>query len=305
LYCIPKEKVIAMGSSSAINTLQAFLEERGISGTIQNMSPVGGGCIGDAQKIDHSAGSYFVKIMPVGQREVLEAEADGLRALGEPGVIAVPRVLGTGSLEDGRGFLVLEWIQQRPGSRVDQGVFGRQLAQLHRSTNQNYGWNRDNFIGSNPQINTPENSWVQFFARHRLGYQYALGKKNGQIGGDFAHRLQGFIQNLGDFLTEPQEGPSLVHGDLWGGNWIAGEEGQGVIIDPAVYYGHREVDLAMTEMFGGFSSAFYKGYQEEWPLSPGYEERKQLYNLYHYLNHLNIFGASYRGACLGILRYFQ
>jgi protein-ribulosamine 3-kinase len=206
-----------LNSNSEREALESFLAEKGLSGRIETIRPVGGGCIGDSQRIQHSQGDFFLKTMPPGQGKVLGAEAEGLAALAEPGVIPVPRVYGTGVLPDKRPFLLLEWVQQAPTGKVDQRGLGRNLAQLHRVTHRQYGWPRDNFIGHNPQPNTPSASWVQFFSLNRLGYQFELGQNRGLIDGDFARRLEALIKNLGDFLREPPEGPSLVHGDLWGG----------------------------------------------------------------------------------------
>ncbi|MDH5513031.1 MAG: fructosamine kinase family protein, partial [Gammaproteobacteria bacterium] len=182
---------------------------------------------------------------------------------------------------------------------------GRELAQMHRATQKQFGWRHDNTIGSTPQINTPASDWVGFWREHRLGFQLELAARNGR---NLMRRGERLLADLGNFFRTYHPEPSLLHGDLWGGN-VGATEGQPVIFDPAVYYGDREADLAMTELFGGFSARFYQAYQEAWPLDTGYKVRKTLYNLYHVLNHFNLFGGGYASqaermmdALLGDLR---
>jgi fructosamine-3-kinase len=180
---------------------------------------------------------------------------------------------------------------------------GRGLAAQHRTTAETFGLDHDNFCGSNAQINTPTDDWVTFFGERRLGYQMELVRSRGRLPGRRGDRLENLIAQLGNWL--PSHPPaSLLHGDLWGGNWLVTAMGEPALIDPAVYYGHREADLAFTELFGGFPAAFYQAYQSAWPLDPGYEERKPLYNLYHLLNHLNLFGESYGGGVDSILQRY-
>jgi len=173
-------------------------------------------------------------------------------------------------------------------------LLGRQLAALHRVTHTRFGWHRDNTIGSTPQINTQKNDWVTFYREQRLRYQLELAAENG-YGGSLQRRGEQLLERLPAFFISYRPRPSLLHGDLWGGNHAALTDGTPVIFDPAVYYGDREADLAMTELFGGFGSGFYSAYRAAWPLDPGYRVRKDLYNLYHVLNHLNLFGGGYRG----------
>jgi fructosamine-3-kinase len=213
-----------------------------------------------------------------------DAEADGLRALGA--VVRVPRIL-----EHGADFIVLEKLDLKRSG--DWAAMGRMLAKLHRSHGERFGWHRDNFIGLSPQLNKWTDEWAEFFAEQRLKPQIERAKQ-------YAIELPDVRKLLADH--EPK--PSLLHGDLWAGNAGFIEEGP-VLFDPAVYYGDREADLAMTELFGGFPEDFYSSYQKEFPLEEGYERRKHLYNLYHLLNHLNIFGGGYLGqvnATVGLLR---
>jgi len=213
-----------------------------------------------------------------------EAEVDGLRALGA--VVRVPRIL-----EHGADFIVLEKLDLKRNG--DWAAMGRMLAKLHRSHGERFGWHRDNWIGLSPQFNKWSDDWAEFFAEQRLKPQIEMAKQ-------YAIELPDVRKLLGDHKPKP----SLLHGDLWAGN--AGFIAAGpVFFDPAVYYGDREADLAMTELFGGFPAAFYAAYNESCPLEDGYEQRKHLYNLYHLLNHLNIFGGSYLGqvqATLELLR---
>ena len=169
---------------------------------------------------------------------------------------------------------------------------GRRLARLHRVTGSRFGWDRDNTIGATPQVNTPGSDWIAFWREHRLGFQLGLAARNGH-GGRLQQRGGQLMEKLPEFFRDCTPAPSLLHGDLWGGNAGFDASGDPVIYDPAVYYGDRETDIAMTELFGGFSADFYSGYNAEFPLDAGYAHRKDLYNLYHVLNHLNLFGGGY------------
>lgn len=212
-----------------------------------------------------------------------DAEADGLQALGA--VVRVPRIL-----DRGPDFLLLEQLDLRPGG--DWAALARMLATLHRQTGPRFGWHRDNFVGATPQVNDWRDDWAVFFQECRIQPQLALARKNG-----FDLPEPPRLEN-----HNPQ--PSLLHGDLWSGNAGFIDEGP-VIYDPAVYYGDREADLAMTELFGGFPARFYDAYNEAFPLPPGYETRKHLYNLYHLLNHLNLFGSGYLNQVKTTLKLLQ
>ncbi|MEM0895257.1 MAG: fructosamine kinase family protein [Verrucomicrobiota bacterium] len=253
--------------------------------------PVGGGCINESFVLEEVATGdrFFVKKNRVSKAAMLEAEADGLAELASVGAIRIPQRICLGESRD-HAFLVLEYLDlQRRG---DEERMGRELAQLHRVTsgNGNHGWQRDNFIGETPQSNTWTKSWSEFFAQERIERQLVLAKARGpDIAGGEA-----LVERIPDLLESHAPVPSLLHGDLWGGN--AGFDGEGapVLFDPAVYYGDRETDLAFTEMFGGFSAGFYGAYREAFPLEDGYERRRTLYNVYHILNHFVLFGGGYR-----------
>ncbi|WPL19753.1 Fructosamine-3-kinase [Thiorhodovibrio winogradskyi] len=251
---------------------------------------VGGGCINSAYQLADGERAYFVKINQGETLAMFEAEAAGLAELAAAAGPRVPRPLCTGTAGS-QAFIVMEWIdlgRQRGDSAAEAG---RQLARLHECTREDFGWDRDNTIGSTAQPNTPRADWVSFWREQRLGFQLKLAARQG-YGGRLRERGTRLLEVL-PALLDHDPAPSLLHGDLWGGNIGYDDQGAPVIFDPAVYFGDREADLAMTELFGGFGGDFYAAYREAWPLSPGYGTRKALYNLYHILNHLNLFGRGY------------
>jgi len=233
------------------------------------------------------------------------AEAEGLLALGAVGEGAppVPLPLAWG-VDKSRAFLLMDVVDK---GRLSSGEsFGASLAAMHRKGRSDFcGFPGDNRLGPTVQNNRRIKSWHSFFGEQRLGFQWKMARKGGY--GDAADEkaMQSVLNRLEDILPEPDDGrPSLLHGDLWGGNWMAGSDGRGWLLDPAVYFGHREADIAMTELFGGFPSGFHRGYNSRWPLEPGYSERRDLYNLYHLLNHLNLFGSSYWGGVISTIGKF-
>jgi protein-ribulosamine 3-kinase len=260
----------------------------GESFQVRRQRPVGGGCINRAAVVEDGGRAFFVKLNAPERLDMFEAESEGLAALAAARAIRVPEPVCVG-LAGGESFLVMERLDL--GGRLDGERAGRQLAALHRATAERFGWHRDNTIGSTPQLNAPHPDWVAFWRERRLGPQLALAAANGHRG-----RLQSDGERLLsrlDALIGHAPPPSLLHGDLWGGNIGATPEGEPVIFDPAVYHGDREADLAMTELFGGFDARFQAAYREAWPLDPAYAVRRVLYNLYHVLNHLNLFGGGY------------
>lgn len=257
----------------------------------------GGGCINATSILSDGSLDYFVKRNDLTSLDLFEAEADGLAALDECGAIRVPKVICSGQTET-TSYLVLERLDLK-GGPSNGAQTGRRLAALHRCHGATFGWRRDNYIGATPQPNTQSEDWATFWRDHRLGFQLELALKNGhgrrlQPGGD---RLLSSLHGILDH--DPS--PSLLHGDLWSGNLGYLSDGTPSVFDPAVYFGDREADLAMTELFGGFGGDFYAAYMESWPLAPGYETRKTLYNLYHILNHLNLFGPGYLGQASGMI----
>jgi fructosamine-3-kinase len=223
---------------------------------------------------------------------MFEAEAEGLRELAAAHAVRVPQPIAWGS-DRSHAWLVLEYLHLGGSGTAAQRELGRRLARLHRHAATRFGWTRDNTIGATAQCNDRCDDWVAFWRERRLRVQLDLAARNG-----YRDRLQDAGTRLLDRLSElfgsHAPTPSLLHGDLWGGNVAFTEAGEPVIFDPAVYYGDREADLAMTELFGGFTKAFYDGYSQEWPLDAAYARRRDLYNLYHVLNHLNLFGGGYR-----------
>ena len=263
-------------------------------------SSVHGGSINECYRWESSAGPLFVKVAAARGGPMFAAEAAGLEELRSADAVRVPRVLGSGQNES-NSWLVLEWIPFGRSSTAVEARLGEQLALQHRRTARAFGWSRANTIGSTPQVNTWTADWVEFFREHRLRYQLDLAVRGGHGGNRLRVSGERLLNQLGAFFTDYRPIPSLVHGDLWGGNWAADAAGCPVIFDPAVYYADREVDLAMTRLFGGFGADFYAAYEATWPLDPGARERVDLYNAYHVLNHLNLFGDGYLGQALSLL----
>ena len=242
--------------------------------------PIRGGCIHQCYRATQAGRPVFVKLNEAHYADAFAAEAEGLRALRGAGARA-PEPIGHG-VAGGQAYLLMECLKL--DARGDFAALGTMLAAMHRSQSDRYGWPRDNYIGATPQENAPCAGWAEFWRQRRLEPQLALASRNGyQLEAPPVWRL----------LEDHAPAASLVHGDLWSGNagFLAG--GAPVLFDPAVYYGDREADLAMTELFGGFPEEFYAAYSEAWPLDEGYELRKLLYRLYHLLNHLNLFGGGY------------
>ena len=255
-------------------------------------TPVGGGCIHEAVALEGPDDArYFAKLNEARFAASFAAEADGLLALGAAGM-RVPRPIVQGTAE-GRAFLVLEFLALGEGSDAAHRELGRRLARQHGHRGPHFGWARDNFIGLTPQANPPSASWIEFWQTQRLAPQLALARAKGYDG-----RLQSLggqtVDAVPILLAAHEATPALLHGDLWTGNAAFLPNGTPVVFDPAVYYGDPEADLAMTELFGGFPESFYEGYREVRPIADGYRMRRVLYNLYHVLNHLNLFGAGYR-----------
>jgi fructosamine-3-kinase len=280
----------AVAASIAVATGSAF--------RMTECSEVGGGCINRGYRLGGNTGVYFVKLNRPGRRTMFEAEGEGLRAIAQTATVRAPLPLCTG--EDERHcWLVLEYLELAHGNTGAMPVLGRCLAALHRSSAERFGWQRDNTIGATPQRNRRSARWAEFWRTQRLGFQLELAARNG-YGGTLQRRGEALLTQLDALLTH-NPAPSLLHGDLWGGNAAATLAGEPVVFDPACYYGDREADLAMTELFGGFAPAFYSAYRETWELDAGYVVRRDLYNLYHVLNHLNLFGGGYRNQAQGMI----
>ncbi|NJN74563.1 MAG: fructosamine kinase family protein [Limnothrix sp. RL_2_0] len=272
----------------------------GKSFEVDSTSSVSGGCINDGYQISGSGKTYFVKLNRPNQMEMFAAEALGLTQMGATKTICVPQPICWGETQN-HSYIVLEWLNLGSSNGKAWREMGRQLAGLHRvGVSAQFGWDRNNTIGSTPQINAWCDDWADFWAEMRIGYQLRLAKRNGGTFPDLNLVVDTVRQMLRGW--EPQ--PSLVHGDLWSGNAAIAADGTPILFDPAAYYGDREVDIAMTELFGGFSPSFYQGYNEEWPLDSGYSDRRDIYNLYHVLNHFNLFGGGYGGQANRIIQRF-
>lgn len=253
---------------------------------------VSGGDAGSCVRWSSDAGSMFVKLATGDRAWVLEAEAEGLHALASASAIRVPKVLGLGVTET-RAWLALEWLDLKSPGRGSEARLGELLAEQHRTTSDTFGWHRTNTIGLTTQRNDPDPDWCRFYLARRLEPQLALAESNGNRV-SLIDRGRLLCERMPALLGGHAPAPSLLHGDLWAGNHAEDSAGCPVIFDPAVYFGDREADLAMTRLFGGYGREFYAAYEAAWPPETGAAQRVPLYNLYHVLNHLNLFGGGYR-----------
>ncbi len=279
-----------------MNNLEEILKEK----IITNNS-LGGGCIADSRKIKTESGKeYFVKSYSGNGNNILRNEANGLIELKKSGAIRIPEVVHFDN-----EILILEYI--KTGSRKNNfsESFGQQFAEMHKTTSEKFGFYEDNFIGATPQKNLPEKeNWTEFYLQNRLIFQFRLAERNGYVDSRFRDLFNKFENIVPKIIEGSEEKPTLLHGDLWSGNFMVDEFGEPVLIDPAVYYGHREADLGMTRLFGGFDSRFYSAYNEAHPLPQGWEERIDLYKFYHVINHLNLFGAGYLSQTISIIKSY-
>lgn len=279
----------------------------------QGVHAVGGGDISLAARCQAGGQAYLVKWQeapappPPGWPPVFAAEAEGLKLLVEAGALRVPTVIGFGH-GDGEqpAFILLEWLES--ARAADQALAGRrlgqQLAAQHRITAQAYGLDHHNYCGATPQDNTWSADWIEFYGQRRLGFQMALAAQHGRLPASRARQLARVIDRLREWIDPAATQPSLLHGDLWGGNWLITGDNEPALIDPAVYFGDREAELAMCHLFGGFPREFYQAYDDAWPPAPGRDERIALYQLYHLLNHLNLFGEGYGAQVDAVLRRY-
>ncbi|NPA37127.1 MAG: fructosamine kinase family protein [Chlorobi bacterium] len=280
------------------NKLESILGEN-----VRILSGVGGGSIADSNIIETSSGKRFFLKTGFSNTMFLN-EANGLKELGKPGCIKVPEVIAAD-----RDFLLLELIVPSAQIKNFWTVFGQQFAALHRFSSSSFGFYEDNYIGATPQKNIPSdeerNNWTVFYLNKRLRFQIQLAEHNGYGTAELRQAFSVIESKIDAILSGSEEPPALLHGDLWSGNFITGTKGEPVLIDPAVYYGHREADLAMTYLFGGFSNEFYRAYNEAYPLKDGWEYRLNIYKLYHVLNHLNLFGTGYYGQAIRLMEYYR
>ncbi|MBL4889859.1 MAG: fructosamine kinase family protein [Candidatus Lindowbacteria bacterium] len=264
---------------------------------IVSQNALSGGDIHDTSVITTESGSKYV-VKSSNQTGFFEAEADGLKELASAEAIRVPVVVAAEP-----NFLIIEYIEPVPKKSGFFSKFGSDLAKMHRKSAEQFGHHRDNFIGRLPQDNAKCSSLTDFFGEHRFLHLSRLGRDQGSVGAGLARSIEKLVARLGELFEPIQEPPALLHGDLWGGNYLSSKEGA-VLIDPAVYYGPREADMAMTKLFGGFSPEFERGYEEEYPLPSGWRERVELFNIYHLLTHTIMFGGGYAAQAEGAIRKY-
>lgn len=273
--------------------------------TVVDQHRVSGGCISETSHLvtEDSQGrrkNWFVKTNQESFLENFQAEADGLERLAEVPAIEIPRAEVVG-ISDQQAWLVMNWIEQEPPGRDFFRDFGVCLAEMHRCTSgSRIGLERDNFLGAAKQVNRSQGGWVDFVAENRLGFQLRWGLHQQLIDDNLRRDCERVIAGLDQTLAGRSETTSLLHGDLWSGNYLCNREGSPVLIDPAVYYGCREAEFGMLMLFGACPSSFYEAYQEVFPMNPGWQRRVNVYVLYHLLNHLNLFGHGYHGQCKGV-----
>lgn len=255
------------------------------------LNPVSGGDINSAYHLQTDSVSWFIKLNQPSLLSMFAAEAAGLTELAASQTVQVPKVIACGKTAD-YAYLILEYIKLKPTNSASERLFAQQFAQLHQQKQPFYGWAIENTIGSTPQYNGRYGNWIEFWQQQRLGAQLKIAAENGYRG-NLQQSGEKLCAEIGKFFQSYSPPPALLHGDLWGGNIAADSNNNPVMFDPACYYGDREADIAMTELFGGFGRDFYAAYQDCYPLDSGYKTRKTLYNLYHILNHLNLFGRSY------------
>jgi protein-ribulosamine 3-kinase len=260
--------------------------------TLVNARPLAGGDINSAYCLQGMDKAYFVKLNRGDSIEMFAAEAAGLTELAATRTVRVPSPVVHGISAD-HAFIAMEYIEFGTSSKASDRLFGQQLALLHQHSQPYFGWHRDNTIGSTLQPNTRNDDWIVFWRTQRLQHQLQLAAANG-YGGHLQTSGAQLLENVASFFDGYQPQPALLHGDLWGGNAATDKQGNPVMFDPACYYGDHETDLAMTELFGGYSQDFYAAYRDTCPIDQSYATRKTLYNLYHILNHLNLFGSGYQ-----------
>lgn len=278
--------------------------QQAVDQSVTSVQRVSGGSINQAAKVTLDDDTFcFLKWNTSADPHMFNVEKKGLQLLTSADTsLRIPSVLATGQTDEDTGFLLQEFIVEGRSKPNSAGDFGRALAQLHKHHNKTFGLDHDNFIGRLPQSNTPHDSWVDFFIQERMEPQLQMAIDSGKLGSNTASSFKAMYKQLPDIF--PNEPPSLLHGDLWGGNYFFDQDGKATIYDPAVYYGNREIELAFTHLFGGFSSNFYSAYEETYPLSSGFSGRKDIYNLYPLLVHTNLFGGSYARQVENIVHQF-
>jgi len=283
--------------------IKTTIEEK-LGSKIKSLSSLSGGCISDAFKVITGEGSnYFLKYNSSASNDMFIKEANGLKELAKADAIRIPEVLSFD-----KDYILLEYISSGNRKKYFFEEFGKSFAEMHKFTAESFGFYEDNYIGSNPQKNIPDGTektnWVDFYFYKRILFQFKLAEKLGNSTEELRKGISRLEDKIQEIIGDSDEKPSLLHGDLWGGNYMVGENGSPVLIDPAVYYGHREADLGMTKLFGCFNSEFYRAYNEIFPLEDGFEYRENIYKLYHVLNHLNLFGGGYYSQALSLIKFY-
>jgi fructosamine-3-kinase len=278
-----------------LTQIENIIDERIIS-----HKALGGGSIADANVITTESGKkYFIKSYR-NKSSILQTEANGLKELEKSKAIRIPKVI---AITD--DYLILEFIKTGKAKNRFSKLFGKQFAEMHKTKSDRFGFYENNYIGSTQQINLPQNkNWIEFFWEYRLLFQFKLAEQNGYVNSEFKILFKKLEIQFPKILEGTEEEPTLLHGDLWSGNFMVDENGNPVLIDPAVYYGNREADIAMTKLFGGFDAQFYSAYDEAYPLLDDWEYRIDLYKLYHVLNHLNLFGSGYYSQAISIIKKY-
>ena len=287
--------------------IESLLKEKtGSTLRVRQMTPLAGGCIGKAQAVETEDGDRFlVKSHPHPPNGFFRCEMHGLQALAHCGIFRVPQVYGVGGYGTAR-FILMDYVETGPPPGDFFARFGRNLARLHTTARQDrFGFGEDNYLGNTIQPTGPPRDWVEFWRRHRLGHQLSLARHRGMTDSTMNRLGDRLLDRLEEFLGGEEHQPSLLHGDLWSGNYLCDRDGSPVLIDPAVYYGVGEAELAMCSLFGGFTPEFFQAYNEACPAQEGAQIRRDIYQLYHLLNHLNLFGEGYRSGCLSILRRYS
>jgi len=278
------------------------LHQAGLVDTISSFQRIGGGCINNTVRLTTASSHYFLKWNLRAEYDMFDKEAAGLELLNQSFKNQVPAPIHWGIFHD-KSYLLMDYIDSGARQHNYWEQFGVSLANMHQISNEKFGLSYPNYIGRLPQSNEWHHDWIAFFISQRLENQLALAYDHGLVDRKLLDRFQNFYHHLDQLL--PSEKPALLHGDLWGGNIMDGCDGFACIVDPAVFYGHREAELSFTRLFGGFEQSFYQAYHLTYPLAPGFDERVDIYNLYPLLVHLNLFGLSYLGSIKQILYKFE
>lgn len=290
-----------MISETLQSLLKSILEKHtGEKEKIEKISSLSGGSINNALRIESGSGTWFAKYNSADRYPgMFEKEASGLEILQKAGEVYTPKVIGYGDAS-GQSMLVLEFMESAPEKDSYWQDFGTSLARLHKHSADHFGLDHDNYIGSLEQFNDPHENWIEFFISQRLEIQVKMARDQGLMDTNSARRFEKLYHSLSDFF--PEEKPSLIHGDLWSGNYMTNSQGKACIIDPAVYYGHRLMDIGMSKLFGGFAPAFYESYHSEFPMENNWRQAIEVANLYPLMVHVNLFGAGYLGGVMDVLK---